>query len=185
MSRRLSENASRFTIEDIPFAAAPSAFPGRSAFAGQDAIIREIDEEDEEEDEEQENVSDNYVHSLVAIMLTFFACQAVRFQRDVANVESQSDKKAKINVSFFDLLKLNKQEWFPLTVGIIGSAIMGAIFPLMSLVFSEVLAVSYQLPRVDYIHRTVFVYCNIVMMCAYRYDTIIIIYSIGSRTSKC
>ena len=51
-NRRLSENISRFTIEDIPFAAVPSAFPGRSAFAGQEDILREVDDAEEEQEEE-------------------------------------------------------------------------------------------------------------------------------------
>lgn len=45
-------------------------------------------------------------------------------------------------VSFLELLKLNKPDWYIVLVGVIGAAIMGCLFPLMSIIFSDVLRVS-------------------------------------------
>ena len=45
-------------------------------------------------------------------------------------------------VSFLELLKLNQPDWYIVLVGVIGSAVMGCLFPLMSLIFSDVLRVS-------------------------------------------
>ena len=60
----------------------------------------------------------------------------------VVAARRRSSVKPVKKVTLFDLLKLNKPEWFPVLIGVIGSGVMGAIFPLMSLVFSQVLAVS-------------------------------------------
>lgn len=47
-----------------------------------------------------------------------------------------------LQVKFKDLLKLNQPDWLLVTVGIIVSGIVGALFPLMSIFFSEMLEVS-------------------------------------------
>ena len=44
-------------------------------------------------------------------------------------------------VSFKELIKLNLPDWHLVLAGIIGSAIIGALFPLISILFSEVLRV--------------------------------------------
>ena len=41
-----------------------------------------------------------------------------------------------------DLLKLNAPDWHLVTLGIIMSAAVGCLFPLMSILFSEMLEVS-------------------------------------------
>ena len=45
-------------------------------------------------------------------------------------------------VSFLQLLKLNRPDWLLVLIGVIGSAIIGCLFPLMAILFSEVLNVS-------------------------------------------
>ena len=46
-------------------------------------------------------------------------------------------------VSFKELIKLNLPDWHFVLAGIIGSAIIGALFPLISILFSEVLRVGH------------------------------------------
>ena len=46
-------------------------------------------------------------------------------------------------VSFKELLKLNLPDWYFVLIGIIFSAIIGALFPLISILFSEVLRVGH------------------------------------------
>ena len=45
-------------------------------------------------------------------------------------------------LSFLELLKLNQPDWYLVLIGVIASAIIGALFPVMSILFSEVLRVS-------------------------------------------
>ena len=45
-------------------------------------------------------------------------------------------------VSFLELLKLNIPDWPLVLTGVIGSAIMGALFPLLAILFGGLLAVS-------------------------------------------
>lgn len=47
-----------------------------------------------------------------------------------------------LQVKFKDLLKLNRPDWLLVTVGIIVSGLVGALFPLMAILFSEMLEVS-------------------------------------------
>ncbi len=54
-------------------------------------------------------------------------------------------------VSFAELLKLNKPDWLLVLVGVIGSAVLGVLFPLLAILFSNVLAVSP---------------CSVVLLCA-------------------
>ena len=52
------------------------------------------------------------------------------------------DKKEKVpKVPFRELLKLNKPDWYLVLLGIICSAIIGCLFPLMAILFSAVLEV--------------------------------------------
>ena len=46
-----------------------------------------------------------------------------------------------VQVKFKDLLKLNAPDWPLVTTGIIMSAVVGCLFPLMSIFFSEMLEV--------------------------------------------
>ena len=45
-------------------------------------------------------------------------------------------------VSFSQLLKLNKPDWVLVLIGVLFSALIGCLFPIVSLLFSEVLRVS-------------------------------------------
>ena len=52
-------------------------------------------------------------------------------------------KKEKLpTVPFRELLKLNKPDWHLVLLGVICSAIIGCLFPLMAVLFRDVLAVS-------------------------------------------
>ena len=52
-------------------------------------------------------------------------------------------KKEKLpKVSFRELLKLNKPDWLFVLIGVICSAMIGCLFPLMAILFSDVLRVS-------------------------------------------
>ena len=44
-------------------------------------------------------------------------------------------------LSFKELIKLNFPDWYFVLIGIVCSAIIGALFPLMAILFSEVLRV--------------------------------------------
>ncbi len=46
-------------------------------------------------------------------------------------------------VSFLELLKLNKPDWLLVLIGVIGSAILGVLFPLLAILFSSILSVSF------------------------------------------
>ena len=46
-------------------------------------------------------------------------------------------------VSFWELLKLNKEDWYLLLIGITMSALVGSMFPLVSILFSETVRVSW------------------------------------------
>lgn len=52
-------------------------------------------------------------------------------------------KKEKVQkVPFTQLLKLNKPDWVFVLIGVLCSALIGCLFPLMAILFSEVLRVS-------------------------------------------
>ncbi len=55
-----------------------------------------------------------------------------------------TDTQAAWEVSFRELLALNKPDWPLIVIGVIMSAIVGVLFPLMAVLFSEVLRVSGQ-----------------------------------------
>lgn len=51
-------------------------------------------------------------------------------------------KEVMLELSYWQLLKLNKPDWFLVVVGVFFSAVIGCLFPAISLLFSEVLRVS-------------------------------------------
>ena len=52
-------------------------------------------------------------------------------------------KKEKLpKVPFKELLRLNRPDWYLVLMGVICSAIIGCLFPLMAILFRDVLAVS-------------------------------------------
>ena len=53
-----------------------------------------------------------------------------------------ADTQAAREVSFLELLALNKPDWYLVVLGVILSAVVGVLFPLMAVLFSEVLRVS-------------------------------------------
>ena len=46
-------------------------------------------------------------------------------------------------LSWKELYKLNLPDWYWVLFGVIGSAILGAFYPLLSILFSEILRVSH------------------------------------------
>lgn len=54
---------------------------------------------------------------------------------------NDSRRKVMTRISFVDLLKLNQPDWFFVLVGIVCSALIGCLFPLIAIPFSEVLRV--------------------------------------------
>lgn len=51
-------------------------------------------------------------------------------------------KEKQPEVSLLQLLKLNKPDWELVLIGVLFSALIGCLFPLISLLFSEVLKVN-------------------------------------------
>ena len=49
-------------------------------------------------------------------------------------------------ISFWELLKLNQKDWYLVLVGVVMSAILGCLFPILAILFSDVLRVSYHAP---------------------------------------
>ena len=47
-----------------------------------------------------------------------------------------------LQVKFKELLKLNRPDWLLVTIGIIVSGLVGAFFPVIAILFSEMLEVS-------------------------------------------
>ena len=58
------------------------------------------------------------------------------------NWEMEDEDEDLPKVSFWELLKLNKEDWYLLLIGIVMSALVGSAFPLVSLLFSETVRVS-------------------------------------------
>jgi len=46
-------------------------------------------------------------------------------------------------ISFLELLKLNIPDWPLVVLGVIGSAIIGVLFPMLAILFSGIIAVSH------------------------------------------
>ena len=63
--------------------------------------------------------------------------------QDKDRVSVSDDSKRKImRTSFVELLKLNRPDWLFVLVGVVCSALIGCLFPLIAIPFSEVLRVS-------------------------------------------
>ena len=52
-----------------------------------------------------------------------------------------SDEDPLVQVTFRELLRLNKPDWYLVVVGVVSSGLIGALFPVMSILFSNVLEV--------------------------------------------
>ena len=55
--------------------------------------------------------------------------------------EDFSDADPLVEVTFKELLKLNLPDWYLVVSGVLASAILGALFPVMSILFSGILEV--------------------------------------------
>ena len=59
-----------------------------------------------------------------------------------------SEKEKELpQLSFWELLKLNKPDWYFVVIGITMSALIAAMYPLLSIAFSEVLRVCIRLEQ--------------------------------------
>lgn len=56
---------------------------------------------------------------------------------------NQPVKERLQRVSFAQLLKLNKPDWYLVLIGVVFSAAMGCLFPLMATLFGDVLGVCH------------------------------------------
>ena len=65
-----------------------------------------------------------------------------RKRRKSRDIE-ESDEDPLVQVTFKELLRLNKPDWLLVVVGVVSSGLIGALFPLMSILFSSVLEVCY------------------------------------------
>ena len=104
---------SRVTFEDLPLAH-PAPFAGRGAFPGPDEV---------DVSRSVQPRRDSKVH-------------------DDAHAIKAADEDELPKLTTLDLLKLNKPDWPLVLVGVIASAIIGAVFPVISLLFGDVLGVS-------------------------------------------
>lgn len=158
---------SHFSTEDIPIASSPSPFPGRRTFPGTEEMAAGSDDEDnefevclcvylvccvmycpplsqaigtEEEEEEGEEATPNDEE----------VGKGVKTKSSVKHLVKKRPKKAKSSdqestpPTFVELLKLNKPDWPFVLVGVIFSAIIGCLFPLQAVLFSDILRVSEQ-----------------------------------------
>ena len=57
----------------------------------------------------------------------------------------RTKKEALPKLSLKELLKLNKPDWLLVLIGVVCSAVIGCLFPLMAILFSEVLRVGLSL----------------------------------------
>ena len=155
----LSDQLSRFSIEDIPVIASPSPYPGRSVFPGPSETL-----DDKEEDEDDIDAEVGAAHVVKWVMGD--ACRSQgsepedEGEEEEQGVEEEGDtrirhstmtkmlrrrhrtKKEKLpKVPFTQLLKLNKPDWLFVLIGVVCSAVIGCLFPLMAILFSSVLGV--------------------------------------------
>ena len=81
--------------------------------------------------------------------------------------KSKKEKEDIPKVSFLELLKLNKPDWYLVLIGVIGSAILGVLFPMLAILFSNVLSVSELLvPISTYCSCFVLYYVSSICTCA-------------------
>ena len=57
--------------------------------------------------------------------------------------EAVSDADPLVEVTFKELLLLNKPDWYLVILGIVASSALGALFPMMAILFSGLLNVCY------------------------------------------
>ena len=79
----------------------------------------------------------------------------VRLLRRRHKKQKEDDDFKPPPVSFLDLLKLNIPDWYFVLLGIIFSAIIGCLFPLMAILFSEALRVGEK-----WVHKNMKCMCN-------------------------
>jgi hypothetical protein len=65
--------------------------------------------------------------------------ETVRLKKNSLVQDEQTPEK----VSFIELIKLNMPDWFLVIPGIFFSALLGASFPMMAIIFSSFLGVSH------------------------------------------
>ena len=61
--------------------------------------------------------------------------------------QRELEKEGVPDVSFKELIKLNFPDWHFVLVGVFFSAVIGALFPTISILFSEVIRVGHSLTR--------------------------------------
>ena len=69
-------------------------------------------------------------------------------RRSAEKVETDSDEDPLVEIKFTELLKLNRPDWYLVVPGVIFAGIQGAMFPLMAILFSDVLGVSLHLFKI-------------------------------------
>jgi len=80
----------------------------------------------------------------------------VRLLRRRHKKQKEDDDFKPPPVSFLDLLKLNIPDWYFVLLGIIFSAIIGCLFPLMAILFSEALRVGE-----EWVHKNMKCMCKL------------------------
>lgn len=69
--------------------------------------------------------------------------------REEADVSQPAIQEQLQRVSFAQLFKLNKPDWYIVLIGIVFSAAMGCMFPVMAIFFGDVLGVCTMLSQVS------------------------------------
>ena len=145
-------------MEDLPVGASPSPVPGRSAFPGPTDTLEDADDDDDLEFE----VGVAHGGDVICCEWRYWLQGSEQEEDDQDEAEEDPGethirrstmtkmlrrrhrtKKEKLpKVSFKELLKLNKPDWPLVLIGIVCSAVIGCLFPLMAILFSDVLRVS-------------------------------------------
>ena len=103
------------------------------------------EEEEEEEEEEVLEVANSHDEEVGKGVKTRSSVKYLVKRR-----KKKSEQEAK-PPSFIELLKLNKPDWPLVLVGVIFSAIIGCLFPLQAVLFSDILRVSEHEPLSSYV----------------------------------
>ena len=138
----LTDHFSRFSTEDIPGLAHPSPYAGRITFPGPEEV--NIDNQEDEEQEEEEEGGEKVVRFDDSAQVE----GDIGLRGRKGSVLSKLIKKRKKaddlpKLSFLDLLKMNQPDWPFVVVGVACSGLIGALFPFMSILFSEALRVRF------------------------------------------
>ncbi|KAJ1558812.1 Multidrug resistance protein 1 [Nowakowskiella sp. JEL0078] len=75
----------------------------------------------------------------------FKELEKLKKQRDVDNLKEQNKEKAPV----LRVLKLMKPEWPLITLGLFGASIAGVVFPVFSLIFTQILTILNQPKNID------------------------------------